>query len=224
METSVQSNLVLEVLTNLVTPVDADFPTPAVHLTKVGGSRLCTNGGRYVLSEVQQHLTVALLIVVNVDGKTTVQQLEVKTDIGLIRLIPVYVTVDGRGVFVDRDTSVLTWVLVGRLTEYDTLVLIKCVDLQPLPWCQVITTGDTPAGTDLQEVNPLQPFYILEPRLLADNPTCGDSREGSPVVLRCELSRGIGTEQELEQVTVCISVVDTSDIGQRTALSTVEVQ
>lgn len=178
-ETSVQSNLVLEVLTNLVTPVDAEFPTPAVHLTKVGGSRLCTNGGRYVLSEVQQHLTVALLIVVNVDGKTTVQQLEVKTDIGLIRLIPVYVTVDGRGVLVDRATSVLTWVLVGRLTEYDTLVLIKCVDLQPLPWCQVITTSDIPAGTDLQEVNPLQPFYILEPRLLADNPTCGDSREGS---------------------------------------------
>jgi hypothetical protein len=136
----------------------------------------------------------------------------------------VYVTVDGRSVFVDRATSVLTWVLVSRLTEYDTLVLIKCVDLQPLPWCQVITTGDTPAGTDLQEVNPLQPFYILEPRLFADNPTCGDSRESSPVVLRCELSRGIGTEQELEQVTVCISVVDTSDIRQRTALSTVEIQ
>ena len=91
-----------------------------------------------------------------------------------------------------------------------------------MPGSEVITAGETPAGTNLQEVNPLQALGVLEERLFTDDPTGRDCGEGSPIVLVSELGRSIRTEQELEQITVGISVIDTSDIRQRTTLITSE--
>ena len=93
--TSVQTDTILEVFTNLVAPGDAKFPTPVVHLTKVLRSCLRSDRSRNLLSQVQQHLAVLLVIPVEVNGQSLVQYLEVQTEVGLIRLVPVNIGIQG---------------------------------------------------------------------------------------------------------------------------------
>ena len=145
-----QTDAVLEVLADFVAPGQRELPTPAVHLTDVGRGRLRTYGGRHCLHNVHQHLAVLLEIVVEADGQTFVEHLQVETEVGLIRLVPMHVGVYGRIVLVDGDTAARGTVLA----DYHTTVGILGIDLHPLPGGEVVTTGKTPAGTDLQEVDP----------------------------------------------------------------------
>ena len=119
-----------------------------------------------------------------------------------------YVGIHCRVVLVDGDTAAR----VAVLAEDDTTVGILCIYLHPLPGCEVVTTGETPAGTNLQEVDEFSQFAVLEESLFADYPTGRQGGECSPIVLRGKLGRGIRTEQELKQVTVGVSVVQTSDV------------
>ena len=131
-----------------------------------------------------------------------------------------HVLVDGRVVLVDGD-AVLGVVLCAD-AEHGTAVGVLCVDLHPLPCGEVVTTGETPAGANLQEVDELQCLDVLPPRFLADHPTSRNGGEGAPVVVGCELRRGIRAQQEFEQVAVGVCVVDASDVRQRTALGACE--
>ena len=166
----VDADLVLEVLADLVAPGQRELPAPVVHLTAVHRCRLRTDGSGHILSQVDEHLAVLLVVVFQTYGQTLVQHLEVETDIGLVRLVPVYVGIHGRVVLVDGDT--VAGVVASTCAEHDTAVGILGVDLHPLPGGAVVTTRQTPAGAELQEVDPFQGVDVLEPGLLADHPTC----------------------------------------------------
>ena len=99
----VDTDLVLPVLADLVLPVERKFDTIVIHLAYVESSSLGTDDGRNRLVEVKQHLAVPGIVSIDVDAKTVVERIEVDTDIALIGLIPMDVTVHSRVVLVDGD-------------------------------------------------------------------------------------------------------------------------
>ena len=179
--TSVQSHMILEVLTNLVTPRERELPSPVVHRTIVVRCTLVTNDRRNSTRVVQQDVAVALMIVVECQVQTTVKEACIDTQVKLIRLTPVNIWVVGCRVLVHTNTVGGCLALVV-LTKDGTLIQVEVIVRLPLPWSNVITTGYTVRYTKLQVIEPLQPFSILKPRLLADSPTQTECWEGSPIV------------------------------------------
>ena len=186
--TSIQSHMIFEVLTNLVTPRERELPSPVVHLTIVVRCTLVTNDRRNSTVIVQQDVAVALMIVVECQVQTTIQEACIDTQVKLIRLTPVHIGVVSSCVLVHTNTvgGCLSLVI---LTKHSTLVQVEVIVSLPLPWSNVITTCYTVRYAKLQVVEPLQPFSVLKPRFLADGPTQTECRESTPFVLGSKFCR-----------------------------------
>ena len=206
----VDTYLISEVLADLVAPGKRELVAPGVELATVHGCALRADGELHVLTEVHQHVAVPLMVSIEGDAETLVEEVGIDTEVELIVLIPVHVGVDGRVVLVDRHA--VSCGDVGACADDDAAVLVLCIDLHPLPGSGIVTSCQTERGTELQEVDPLD--VLLEPWLFTDDPAGTDSRERAPVVLRSELCRSVGTDEELKEVLVGIGVVDTADVRE----------
>ena len=107
------------------------------------------------------------------------------------------------------------------VAEDGSLALVDVVELGPPPRLDVVLTQDTKGEAYLEEVHELH--VVLEPTFFRHNPSGGERREGAPVVLRGELGRRVGADEEFEEVAVGIRVVQTSHVGEHARLAASEV-
>ena len=189
----IDADVVIEVLANLVVPVQGEVDTGIQNLSVVACQQLSAHRelGR-------NHGVVGQAVVpVDVGIQAVLQRAEVDAHVGFVHYFPTQpAEVGGVDESVDG----------GIGTEYGLYVLYAC---EACTGSNLVVTQLTPAGTQLHVV---EDILVLHKRFLGDDPCGTDGGEVAPFVV--VLGRAVGTEGEHQHVLVVVVVIQSGEIGE----------
>ena len=212
---TIETNIIIEVLTNIITPAQVEFKTFILHITTI--DKWCTSTSCCKNRSLYQPVLCSLDIIIKINIQTR-EETCINTDIKLLRCLPCKIFISQttwESTIVIAQNSRRLCIVISRCTKQ--VMRISSLDRsQVLIIINILVTNLSPACTNFQIIHPLG--STLHPLFIGYCPTCRYRREPTIAMTTCKTARAVTTKSCVDHISFLPVPTQTTKIRYRTSL------